>query len=63
LYVYPRAVNLSARTGGGSASARNICIGVQLMRGAKQALPLLFGKSSGQQRVAEAKTNVLYHNR
>nr|XP_018911108.1 PREDICTED: dedicator of cytokinesis protein 7 [Bemisia tabaci] len=61
LFVYPKELNFSGRTG----SARNIAVKIQLMCGEEehQALPVIFGKSSCPEFTAETYTIVNYHNK
>ncbi|UJR34198.1 hypothetical protein I4U23_021604 [Adineta vaga] len=65
LYIYPLSVNLSNLTTRGSASARNIAVKIQLMGGEEEifSLPLIFGKSSGQEMIKEVYLPVLYHSK
>uniref|UniRef100_G3T5Z7 Dedicator of cytokinesis 8 n=1 Tax=Loxodonta africana TaxID=9785 RepID=G3T5Z7_LOXAF len=61
LYVYPQRLNFASKL----ASARNITIKIQFMCGedASNALPVIFGKSSGPEFLQEAYTAVTYHNK
>ncbi|XP_077186092.1 dedicator of cytokinesis protein 6 isoform X3 [Paroedura picta] len=61
LYVYPQSLNFSSRQG----SVRNIAVKLQLMASEdpRQALPVIFGKSSCSEFVKEAYTAVVYHNK
>uniref|UniRef100_UPI00358FDEC1 dedicator of cytokinesis protein 7-like isoform X3 n=1 Tax=Myxine glutinosa TaxID=7769 RepID=UPI00358FDEC1 len=61
LYIYPQSLNFANRQG----SARNIAVKVQFMSGedASQAMPVIFGRSSGPEFVREAYTSVVYHNK
>ncbi|XP_011501940.1 PREDICTED: dedicator of cytokinesis protein 7 [Ceratosolen solmsi marchali] len=61
LYVYPKEVNFSSRTG----SARNIAVRVQLMGGEQEseAMTAIFGKSSCPEMTHESFTSVTYHNK
>ena len=65
LYLYPLSVNLSNLTTRGSTSVRNIAVKIQLMGGEEEifALPLIFGKSSGQEMIKEIYLPVLYHSK
>ncbi|XP_062854998.1 dedicator of cytokinesis protein 8 [Trichomycterus rosablanca] len=58
LYVYPQRLNFGNRL----ASARNITIKIQFMNG-DEALPVIFGKSSGPEFLSEIYTPVTYHNK
>uniref|UniRef100_A0A670KC74 Dedicator of cytokinesis 8 n=1 Tax=Podarcis muralis TaxID=64176 RepID=A0A670KC74_PODMU len=61
LYVYPQRLNFANRL----ASGRNITIKIQFMCGEDPAcaMPVIFGKSSGPEFVAEVCTPVTYHNK
>ncbi|KAG8455210.1 hypothetical protein GDO86_001415 [Hymenochirus boettgeri] len=61
LYVYPQRLNFANRL----SSGRNITIKIQFMSGeeAKNAMPVIFGKSSGPEFLAEVFTAVTYHNK
>lgn len=61
LYVYPQRLNFANRL----SSARNITIKIQYMCGedTKNALPVIFGKSSGPEFLNEVCTSVTYHNK
>ncbi|XP_069619933.1 dedicator of cytokinesis protein 8 isoform X2 [Ranitomeya imitator] len=61
LYVYPQRLNFANRL----SSARNITIKIQFMCGedAKNALPVIFGKSNGPEFLDEVCTAVTYHNK
>ncbi|VDM43975.1 unnamed protein product, partial [Toxocara canis] len=59
LYVYPRFVNLSNRSG----ASRNISIRVELMDAHERPMQLVFGKSSCADMNAHANTIVCYHNK
>uniref|UniRef100_A0A0N5ALW0 Dedicator of cytokinesis protein 6 n=1 Tax=Syphacia muris TaxID=451379 RepID=A0A0N5ALW0_9BILA len=59
LYVYPRFVNFSNRSG----TARNICVRVELMDGQERPLHLVFGKSSCPDIGSYANTSISYHNK
>lgn len=61
LYVYPKEVNFSSRTG----SARNITVKIQLMGGEHEAdaLTAIFGRSSCPEMTHESFTSVSYHNK
>nr|CRZ23221.1 Bm4167 [Brugia malayi] len=59
LYVYPRSVNLSSRSG----PSRNIAIHVELMNAQEKPIYAIFGKSSGPNITFSADTAVSYHNK
>ncbi|PNJ81455.1 DOCK8 isoform 5 [Pongo abelii] len=61
LYVYPQRLNFVNKL----ASARNITIKIQFMCGedASNAMPVIFGKSSGPEFLQEVYTAVTYHNK
>ncbi|XP_018114075.1 dedicator of cytokinesis protein 8 isoform X1 [Xenopus laevis] len=61
LYVYPQRLNFANRL----SSGRNIAIKIQFMSGedAKNAMPVIFGKSSGPEFLSEITTAVTYHNK
>ncbi|XP_063106362.1 dedicator of cytokinesis protein 8 isoform X2 [Cavia porcellus] len=61
LYVYPQRLNFANKL----TSARNITIKIQFMCGEdpSNALPVIFGKSSGPEFVQEVYTAVTYHNK
>ncbi|XP_056378742.1 dedicator of cytokinesis protein 8 isoform X2 [Hyla sarda] len=61
LYVYPQRLNFGNRL----LSARNITIKIQFMCGedAKNALPVIYGKSNGPEFLEEVCTAVTYHNK
>ncbi|XP_034956196.2 dedicator of cytokinesis protein 8 isoform X3 [Zootoca vivipara] len=61
LYVYPQRLNFANRL----ASGRNITIKIQFMCGEDPAcaMPVIFGKSSSAEFVAEVCTPVTYHNK
>ncbi|XP_039614776.1 dedicator of cytokinesis protein 8 isoform X1 [Polypterus senegalus] len=61
LYVYPQRITFPNRL----ASLRNITIKIQFMNGEDEsnALPVIFGKSSGPEFVQEVYTPVTYHNK
>lgn len=61
LYVYPQRLNFVNRL----TSSRNITIKIQFMNGEDptNALPVIFGKSSGAEFVKEVYTPVTYHNK
>ncbi|XP_008560858.1 dedicator of cytokinesis protein 7 [Microplitis demolitor] len=61
LYIYPKEVNFSSRTG----SARNITVRIQLMGGEQEAdaLTAIFGRSSCPEMTHECFTSVSYHNK
>ncbi|KAG7203876.1 hypothetical protein KM043_017930 [Ampulex compressa] len=61
LYIYPKEVNFSSRTG----SARNITVRIQLMAGEQEsdALTAIFGRSSCPEMTHEWFTSVSYHNK
>ncbi|XP_053322371.1 dedicator of cytokinesis protein 8 isoform X2 [Spea bombifrons] len=61
LYVYPQRVNFANKL----SSARNITIKLQFMCGedAKNAMPVIFGKSNGPEFLEEVYTTVTYHNK
>ncbi|EFO23679.1 hypothetical protein LOAG_04806 [Loa loa] len=59
LYVYPRSVNLSSRSG----PSRNIAIHVELMNAQEKPVYAIFGKSSGPNITFSADTAVSYHNK
>ncbi|XP_023577660.1 dedicator of cytokinesis protein 8 isoform X1 [Octodon degus] len=61
LYVYPQRLNFVNKL----ASARNITIKIQFMSGEDptNAMPVIFGKSSGPEFVQEVYTAVTYHNK
>lgn len=65
LYIYPLSLNLSNLTTRGSTSARNIAVKIQLMGAEEEifALPVIFGKSSGQEMIKEVYLPVLYHSK
>ena len=65
LYLYPLSLNLSNLTTRSSTSARNIAVKIQLMGGEEEifALPVIFGKSSGQEMIKEVYLPVLYHSK
>ncbi|XP_017398901.1 dedicator of cytokinesis protein 8 [Cebus imitator] len=61
LYVYPQRLNFANKL----ASARNITIKIQFMCGedAGNAMPVIFGKSSGPEFLQEVYTAITYHNK
>ncbi|CAG9532753.1 unnamed protein product [Cercopithifilaria johnstoni] len=59
LYIYPRSVNLSNRSG----PSRNIAIRVELMNAQEKPVYAVFGKSSGPNITFSADTAVSYHNK
>uniref|UniRef100_A0A914CYV9 C2 DOCK-type domain-containing protein n=1 Tax=Acrobeloides nanus TaxID=290746 RepID=A0A914CYV9_9BILA len=59
LFVYPKNVNMSGRSG----NARNIAIKIELMNAKMQALPVIFGKSSTRNVSTSTHTSVIYHNK
>uniref|UniRef100_A0A2K6FIJ4 Dedicator of cytokinesis 8 n=1 Tax=Propithecus coquereli TaxID=379532 RepID=A0A2K6FIJ4_PROCO len=61
LYVYPQRLNFASKL----ASARNITIKIQFMCGedASNAMPVIFGKSSGPEFLQEVYTAITYHNK
>ncbi|KAF3815975.1 hypothetical protein GH733_016080, partial [Mirounga leonina] len=61
LYVYPQRLNFANKL----ASARNITIKIQFMCGedASNAMPVIFGKSSGPEFLQEVYTAITYHNK
>ncbi|XP_004677678.1 PREDICTED: dedicator of cytokinesis protein 8 isoform X2 [Condylura cristata] len=61
LYVYPQRLNFANKI----ASARNITIKIQFMRGedASDAMPVIFGKSNGPEFLQEVYTAITYHNK
>ncbi|XP_031440380.1 dedicator of cytokinesis protein 8 isoform X2 [Clupea harengus] len=61
LYVYPQRLTVANRL----TSARNITIKIQFMSGEEPScvLPVIFGKSTGPEFIAEACTPVTYHNK
>ena len=63
LYVSPKELNFSNRSGGDRA--RNIAVKVQLMagEGEEAALPVIFGKSNCPELSREAFTAVAHHNK
>ena len=63
LYVSPKELNFTNRSG--SVSARNIAVKIQLMAGEGEAdaLPVIYGKSSCPQFTREVFTAVTYHNK
>ena len=63
LYVSPKELNFSNRSGGDRA--RNIAVKIQLMGGEEEnaALPAIFGKSNCPELSREAFTAVAHHNK
>lgn len=61
LYVYPQRLNFASKL----ASARNITIKIQFMCGEdpSNAMPVIFGKSSGPEFLQEVYTAITYHNK
>ncbi|MEJ1276515.1 hypothetical protein NN561_007420 [Cricetulus griseus] len=61
LYVYPQRLNFANKL----ASARNITIKIQFMCGEdpSNAMPVIFGKSSGPEFLQEVYTAITYHNK
>ncbi|VDO39454.1 unnamed protein product [Onchocerca flexuosa] len=59
LYIYPRSVNLSNRSG----PSRNIAVRVELMNAQENPVYAVFGKSSGPNITFSADTAVSYHNK
>uniref|UniRef100_A0A8I3WLJ0 Dedicator of cytokinesis 8 n=1 Tax=Callithrix jacchus TaxID=9483 RepID=A0A8I3WLJ0_CALJA len=61
LYVYPQRLNFANKL----ASARNITIKIQFMCGedAGNAMPVIFGKSSGPEFLQEVYAAITYHNK
>ncbi|XP_077004454.1 dedicator of cytokinesis protein 8 isoform X3 [Tamandua tetradactyla] len=61
LYVYPQRLNFANKL----ASARNITIKIQFMCGedASNAMPVIFGKSTGPEFLQEVYTAITYHNK
>ncbi|VDM97928.1 unnamed protein product [Thelazia callipaeda] len=59
LYVYPRFVNLSNRSG----PSRNISVHVELMNAQEKAICAIYGKSGGPNITYFADTVVFYHNK
>ncbi|XP_023620336.1 dedicator of cytokinesis protein 8 isoform X3 [Myotis lucifugus] len=61
LYVYPQRLNFTNKL----TSARNITIKIQFMCGEdpSNAMPVIFGKSSGPEFLQEVYTAVTYHNK
>lgn len=59
LYIYPRSVNLSSRSG----PSRNIAVHVELMNAQEKPVYAIFGKSSGPNITFSADTAVSYHNK
>ncbi|KAI6186152.1 putative Dock-9 [Aphelenchoides besseyi] len=59
LYIYPRSVNFSAKSG----NSRNITVRIELFNSAHIPLKVFFGKSSGPKRLDRVYTSVSYHNK
>ncbi|KAM3718831.1 Dedicator of cytokinesis protein [Dirofilaria immitis] len=59
LYIYPRSVNFSSRSG----PSRNIAVRVELMNAQEKPVYAVFGKSNGPSITFFADTTVSYHNK
>ncbi|PAV58058.1 hypothetical protein WR25_24617 [Diploscapter pachys] len=59
LFIYPKCVNMSSRTG----TARNICVRVELMNRDEKPMHAVFPKFAAEGLKSAAHTSVVYHNK